>query len=127
MLKLDFQDDVLNQDINPKREYQISDGNNGNKTITDVTVYEKHGDEFGASEVKEIVRSLYDFKNNKVTFNSDGSITESLDIGKLTTSFEADGSIVSVLVDSEGNRISKKTQFEADGSIVTTVGDVVLA
>lgn len=99
MLKLQYQDDTLNEAINTKREYQITDSSRGNKNIVDVTTYEKRGDEFGASELKEVVRSLYEFKNNVVTFNEDGSITEILDIGEMTTSFNADGSVVTAVSD----------------------------
>lgn len=127
MLKLQYQDDTLNEAINTKREYQITDSSRGNKNIVDVTTYEKQGEDFGAAELKEIVRTLYGFKNSKVVFNEDGSITETSDVGVTTTVFNEDGSITATLVDKEGNKIIRLTQFDEDGSIVNTVSDVITA
>lgn len=124
MLKLQYQDDALNKAVSPEREYQIQTNIRGNSVLRDVSEYSKVGDVFGAAEVKEIVRSLYDFVGNNVTFNPDGSISETLDIGTKKTVFNSDGSITEILTDHYENKIIKKTQFNEDGSITSIVSNV---
>ncbi|MDD3415476.1 MAG: hypothetical protein PHY47_15950 [Lachnospiraceae bacterium] len=127
MLKLDYKDDVLNEEVNTERKYEITKRADGYDRISDMTSYKTIGDEVGGAELKEMVRSLYDFKNSNVSFNDDGSVTEVLDIGTKITKFNTDGSITEIITDLEGNMITKDTVFNEDGTITSTVGDVVKA
>lgn len=124
MLKLQYQDDELNKAVSPEREYQIQTNARGNSVLRDVSEYSQVGDDFGAAEAKEVTRSLYGFIGNKVTFNPDGSISETLDIGTKETVFNPDGSITETLTDHYGNKIIKNTKFNEDGSITSIVSNV---
>ena len=126
MLRLNYKDDILDEEVNTERKYEITQSADGFSRIADKTSYKQNGNEIGASEMKEIVRSLYDFKNATVVFNSDGSISEQLDIGTKDTVFNADGSISETITDNEANKITKNTVFNADGSITSSVGNVVI-
>lgn len=117
-LKTNFQNDILGSSMNGKRRYREVPNSDGSISLDDVSTYEQIGSDFGAAEMNEIVRTLYGFKNNEITFGSDGkSITEVHDLGTTSTVFNDDGSITSTLTDGAGNKITKRTTFNDDGSI----------
>jgi len=127
MLKLDYKDDELDLTANTARKYSMTQDSDGYVSLEDKTQYSTTGDEIGAAQFKEIVRSLYGFNNSTIAFNDDGTITETMDIGTKTTAFESDGSITETITDKENNKITKETAFNEDGSITVTVGNVTTA
>lgn len=52
-LPVDFQDDVINQSVNEKRQYQMIENPNGTVSLEDTTVYEKVGSYFGAEQINQ--------------------------------------------------------------------------
>lgn len=52
-LPVDFQDDVINQLVNEKRQYKMIENSNGTVSLEDVTAYEKAGSYFGAEQVNQ--------------------------------------------------------------------------
>lgn len=63
----------------------------------------------------------YGYLRKKITFELDGSIVETSDVGTKKTVFNEDGSITETMDDYKGNQTIKKTIFEKDGSITTTI------
>ncbi|MDD3137683.1 MAG: hypothetical protein PHX08_01760 [Lachnospiraceae bacterium] len=123
-LKLSYQDDVLNTDVNTTRRYQLTSGVDGYQGIEEKTAFLKIGDQVGASEIKQITRKLFGFANNRIVFNPDGSITETNDSGTKTIAFNANGSITESMTDIQGNSVSQITEFKTDGSIETTIQEI---
>lgn len=120
-LSLNFKDDVLNASMGGRRRYRMINNADGTVSLEDVSSYDVTGSEFGSQQVNEMVKSLYGFIPDNVTFNDDGSISEVLGIGKKETAFNDDGSITETLTDKQGNKIINTTVFNADGSITSTV------
>ena len=71
------------------------------------------------SKINGFSAPLYDFINSEVTFNQDGSLTESLDIGTITTRF-TDSGIVSTLKESDGTTLTKTTVI-TNNKIISTL------
>lgn len=77
-LSTDFKDDVLNEEINTKRRYQmIYNNDDGTVSFEDVTNYTQVGSEFGAKEVNEERTEI----NNRLPL-SGGTLTGNLAIHK---------------------------------------------
>lgn len=71
---------------------------------------------------RKSMMAIQGFIGATTTFNSNGDISQNFDNGNRTiVKFLEDGSIEQILIDSEGQSITKKTIFEEDGSIVTEV------
>lgn len=77
---------------------------------------DKTSEQKGTPINRENLMAIQGFESLTITFNEDGSITETNSDGHtLTTTFNEDGSIIETFV---GNKtISKKTTFNDDGSI----------
>lgn len=97
----------------------------GTYNIVDGTQYHQVGDKFGANDINEIstivngVRSDMDIliaKSNALddkttTFNSDGSIVETMSGYVKTTTFPQDGSVLETLTYLDGQIRQKRTRF----------------
>lgn len=76
-LSTDFKDDVLNEDVNTRRRYQMIYNDDGTVSFEDVTAYSQVGSEFGAKEVNEERTAI----NEKLPL-SGGTLTGNLIIHK---------------------------------------------
>lgn len=94
-------------------------------TGTGEYMYLKYAPGTLASEPTELDRDLFmklqGFIAGNITFNEDGSITESNSTGTMVTTFLADGSVQQVFTSTEGTSIGVKTTFNPDGSITQTI------
>lgn len=87
----------------------------------------QEGDAFSAENMNDLEERLQDATNDIIvpaqgttTFNSDGSITETLVGATSRTIFNDDGSITNSLTYDDGTVISRTTVFNADGSITVS-------
>lgn len=82
---------------------------------------DKSSERAGTPLNRKNMMALQGFEANTLTFNADGTITETNGDGHtLTTTFNADGSITEKF---EGEKvITKTTKFNADGSITEVIG-----
>lgn len=87
----------------------------------------QEGDAFSAENMNDLEERLQDATNDIIvpaqgttTFNSDGSITETLVGATSRTIFNDDGSITNSLTYDDGTVVSRTTVFNADGSITVS-------
>ena len=70
---------------------------------------------------RDLFMQMQGFEAGTVTFNTDGSITETGSTGTRKTVFNSDGSITETFTGTSGMVIVKKTTFNSDGSISTSI------
>jgi hypothetical protein len=77
--------------------------------------------EEGTKLNRDAFMAIQGMENSTITFNSNGSITQTFDTGTLTVVFNSDGSISQTFVGNSGLSSTKTTKFNADGSISNTI------
>ena len=50
-LKTDYKNDILNTEVNTNRKFNMIQNQDGTVSFVDVTEYDQHGDNFGASDI----------------------------------------------------------------------------
>lgn len=72
-LKTNYQDDVLNTDVNTKRKYNMTSNSDGTVSFEDVTDYDTEGDTFGAADINSTnaaVMELYNSRSGKIYYGT---------------------------------------------------------
>ena len=77
--------------------------------------------EEGTKLNRDAFMAIQGMENSTITFNANGSITQTFNTGVLTVTFNSDGSITQTFVGNSGLRVTKTTVFNSDGSIANTI------
>lgn len=145
-LPADFQDDVINQSVNEKRQYQMIENPNGTVSLEDTTVYEKIGSYFGAEQinqtngaVNELIETMdkvekeasktFDLRNqavltfvNKICSISDKRITpDSLADVYFTSDTKLNAEKAVIDVETYAGRVDLTAEREPEGEIKASI------
>lgn len=62
-LKTNYQDDILNTEVNTQRKYRMVQNNDGTVSFEDATDYSQVGDSFGAADINKTNLAIADLNN----------------------------------------------------------------
>lgn len=99
-LQANYQDDILNASMAGKRRYKQTTNTDGTISLDDVTTYDQVGTDFGASDVNNIVRAI--FNHYAGLENSSTSIVENASGETVITADNEDAATVTVIAESGG-------------------------
>lgn len=77
-LKVDFKDDILNENVNSRRKYNLIYNSDGTVSLQDATAYTQEGDLFGGGEINTTNKAVNDLGTSINSLTTDALLNSTL-------------------------------------------------
>ena len=112
-LPINFQDDILSEDMNGRRKYQMITNADGTVSFVDVTEYTQVGSNFGQAQINATNAAVNESADkNKIIDDKDDLVANS------QAGMIAGALAVKAIRDELNNNLSKKTQTLSEGIVL---------